>query len=197
METIRIHMKAIIACLLIVLIASSAFALPGGTVYSYPTKIETLLRRTGMVISSTSQPVGATQGVLRDSETNVLNVSVRTIVVSDAKTRELGVAVQMRVTNDWRSPITYIDYDELDGLTVGINKTLALQPDLPVVRAKYETRGGLMVGTYSTEKREVLGWLEINQDESNQVKLTPDALRELRDFLITAKKNLDLIKSGQ
>jgi hypothetical protein len=104
--------------------------------------------------------------------------------------------LQLQDTHQWRSPITYIDYDEIAGLVAGINKTLALQPDLPIVRAKYETRGGLMVGTYSTEKREVPGWMEINQDETSQLKLTLDSLRELRDLLSAAKKNLDLIKSG-
>ena len=179
----------------LLLAALPAFAQSGGA-NTFPTKTEALLRRTGTVVTTSGQPVGSVQGSLRDVDTNIMTISVRTLSVTAGKATEYAVTLQMQDANHRRSPPVYIDYDELDDLVAGINKTLALQPELTLVRTKYETRGGLLVGTYSTEKSQILGWLELNPDQASQVKLPLETLREFRDLLITGKKSLDLLKSG-
>jgi hypothetical protein len=188
-------MKSLTLYCSLLLAALPAFAQTGGT-YSFPTKTESLLRRIATVVTTSGQPVGTVQGTLRDVDTNIMTISVRTVSVTAAKTTEYAVTLQIRDANHWRSPSTYVDYDELDGLIAGINKTLALQPAVLVVRTKYETRGGLLVGTYCTEKSQILGWLELNPDQSNQIKMPLETLRDFRDLLVTAKKSLDALRSG-
>jgi hypothetical protein len=193
-------MKSTILTLPAALLALSAFAqAPAANNSAYPTRLETLLRRTGVVITSSSQAVGTVDGRLSGTESNHVTVVLRTEVISnaDGKAKEFGLALEMVRAHESRSGIIYVDYDELDGLVAGINQLLELKPELPVVQAKYETRGGLIAVAYSTEKREVLGRLEISNDEAVRIGVSLDTLREFRDLVITAKKNLDLLKAGQ
>jgi hypothetical protein len=192
------EMKTILLFLLIVAAASSGLAqAPAAGNSTYPTRLENLLRQTGMVITSSSQWVGTEEGRTPMSASNNLAIVVRTEAASDAehRTKAYGLALQMRETRNWRSQTVYVDYDELDGLIAGINKLLVLQPEVQVVQAKYETRGGLMAASYTTEKREVLAWLEINNDDSSRVQISLDALRDFRDLIVTARKNLDLLRT--
>jgi len=193
-------MKTIFTILFAAGLALSTLAqAPSDNPSAYPTKMETLLRSIGVVINSSSQPTGSVEGRALQSDTNILTIFIRTQVIgsTDKKAREDGVALQMRDAHQWHSHITYVDYEELPGLITAINRLMALQPELPVVQAKYETRGGLYVATYSTEKREVLARIQINNDESNQIKISREVLKDFRDLLLTAKRNLDLQRTAK
>jgi hypothetical protein len=191
-------MKALILSFVVIAAAFSSFAqTPLNS--TYPTRLETVLRLTGVVVVSSSQIVGTEQGNMFGSESNTLTLAVRTetAIAPGYPEKVYGLALQFRESRNWRSQITYVDYDELDGLIAGINKLLALQPDLPVVQARFTTRGGLIASTYSTEKREVLGWLEINNDDTARIQTSLDTLRDFRALLVTAKQNLDQLKSAR
>ncbi len=191
-------MKALIPALLVIAAAFSSFA-QAPLNSTYPTRLECTLRLTGGVVTSSSQVVGTEEGNVTGSGSNTLALVMRTEVATAPGDGEkvYGLALQFRETRNWRSQITYVDYDELDGLIAGINKLLALQPDLPVVQARFTTRGGLIASTYSTEKREVLGWLEINNDDTARIQTSLDTLRDFRGLLVTAKQNLDQLKSAR
>ncbi len=183
--------------LLVMPVLPSLAQAPADNSSAYPTKMERLLRRPATVITTSMLEVGGLDGKVFEAETNTLTVDIRTEVIGnpDSKAKEYGLALQMRHARDWRSRITYIDYDELDGLIAGLNKILSLQPELPVVQAKYETRGGLIIITYSTEKREVLARLALNNDDPNWIKMSLDSLKDFRDLIVTAKSNLDQLKT--
>jgi hypothetical protein len=189
-------MKTIALSFLLALAAASAFAQPAPAL-PYPTKIESLLRRIGEVVNSSSDDVGTVDGTLGHSQTNILTLVVRWQAVVDAYTREkeYGLDLQMGHSHAWGAQHTYVDYDELNRLVAGIDKLMLLKPELPVVQSRYETRGGLIVATYSTEKREILGRIQLSNDQTFWLQITPQTLKDFHDLLITAKNNLDTLKS--
>lgn len=191
-------MKNIFPPLLVSMLALSTYAqTPEASNYAYPTKVENLLHQTGAVITTHRLESGTVEEKVFLTGTNSLTIAVRSEVISkaDSKFKEYGLALQMGRKGEWNSRITYVDYDELDGLIAGINKLILLQPELPLVQARYETRGGLVVGAYSTEKREVIGRFQLNNNDPTWIKMSLDTLREFRDLITTAKNNLDLLKA--
>src|SRR5882672_11147346 len=105
-------MNPIILTLLIVVLASSTFAqAPADNNYAYPTKLENLLHRTGVVITTSSLEVGGVEGKMFQAESNYLTISVRTEVISnDSKMEKVyGLALQMGHANERHSRTTYVD----------------------------------------------------------------------------------------
>jgi hypothetical protein len=179
-------------------LARTTFAQTPGVINSgYPTKMENLLHQTGVVITSTSRSVGHVEGKEYLAETNNLYLRVGAEMVGNAdnKTKIYGLVLQISFSSESRSRNIYVDYDELDGLLAGLNKVLVLQPELPVVQAKYQTKGGLIVGAYSTERRDVLGLIEFDGVDGSRIKLSLDKLRDFRDLVTAGKASLDLLRT--
>src|SRR5262249_2290107 len=110
-QSIHMLMRPPVLLCWLLLLALPAVAQPAAN--SFPTKTESLLRRIATVVTTSSQPVGAVQGTLRDADTNIMTISVRSLSVTAGKTTEYAVTIQMHDTKRWQSPSTYVDYDEL------------------------------------------------------------------------------------
>ncbi|HWW74594.1 MAG TPA: hypothetical protein VNZ44_04310 [Pyrinomonadaceae bacterium] len=194
-------------CLPLLLLSAAAVAaqeprpsqppLPSPTPEEFQTRLETLMTEVGSVIVKGFTNVG--------SMTGSRGVAYFTAwEVTDARTgrREQGVGVEISDTvtpnrRDLLEERAYIDYDELDPLIRGIDYMMKLDDKatkLARYEAQYQTRGGLVLVSFSTPSGYVTA-ISTYGGRRPRFVLRPTGLAEFRNLLESAKDALDAPRS--
>ena len=170
-------------------------ARPSPTPEEFQTRLESLMSETGAVIVKGYTRVGSmngSRGVAFFTAWEVTNA--RTGRREQGVTVEIGDAASNRPDVEERA---YIDYDELDPLLKGIGYLLKLDDKatkLSRYEAQYQTRGGLVLVTFSTPNG-YLSAISTLGGRRPRFVLRQTGLAEFRNLLESAKEVLDTSRS--
>jgi hypothetical protein len=164
---------------------------PSPTPEEFQTQLEALMSETGAVIVKGYTRVGSMNGSRGAA-------SVTAWEVTEARTgrKALGVTVEVSDSTQNRPDIeerAYIDYDELAPLLKGIDLITRLDDratKLPRYEAQYQTRGGLVLVTFSTpdgSRFAISTW----GGRRPRFVLRQTGLAEFKNLLESAKEVLD------
>ncbi|HST51067.1 MAG TPA: hypothetical protein VLJ61_03575 [Pyrinomonadaceae bacterium] len=162
----------------------------------FQTKLESLMSETGAVIVKGYTRVGSVAG-----SRGTAFVTAWEVTDATAGRRETGVEVAISdpaaARPDADDERAYIDYDEITLLLKGIDYVARLDSKatkLSRYEAQYQTRGGLVLVTFSTPSGQATA---ISTEGGRRARfiLRPSGLAEFRNLLESAKQALDAPQS--
>ena len=161
-----------------------------------PTRIEAFEVQTGVILLKAVGHVGeiSAKGSI---------ISVRYKETTDARTgrKEHGMAIAVK-EGDQPEDVTFIDYDEVDGLLDGLNYintvTFTVTP-LPTFEASYMTRGGLHIAAYTSNRRSgtIQAYLQSCHMVKTRLLLTPGQVSQLQSLIQQARNALMALRENK
>jgi hypothetical protein len=158
------------------------------------TKLEAFKAQEGAVILHGFSKVGE----LRGGNGSTLTVSCNEFTNATTQKKERGVIIEVKeagtLEHENRS---FIDYDELVSLLNGIDfmtKVDKRATQLDNVRATYRTRDELELSVSGRSSGEITAAVTSGTIAAARATLTLPDLGKLRDFIVSAKNQLDALK---
>lgn len=181
------------ATLILVSMQSVAFGQspdPRPTTPSVPkTKLEAFTGTTGVVSIKAYTKIGEVKGTG--------SVEVRAMSFRSAKTgqEQSGIAIEVKGGRAYSSPaISFIDYDEIQGLLDGIDYISKTQNDVTehaFFEARYSTKGDFAVVVFNNESGQRRVSIESGTYGSHSVYFGLENLAEFKSLLVRARSVLD------
>lgn len=165
---------------------------PSPTPFEFETRLETLMSETGAVIVKGYTRVGSMTG-----SRGAANLTAWEVTDAASGRTERGVGVEISDSTQSRPDFeerAYIDYDELAPLLKGIDQIMKLDDKatkLARFEAQYQTRGGLVLVTFSTQSGGYAAAISTYGGRRPRFVLRPTGLAEFRNLLESAKEVLD------
>lgn len=165
---------------------------PEPTPFEFETRLESLMSETGTVIVKGYTRVGSMTG-----SRGAANFTAWEVTDAGSGRTERGVGVEISDSTQNRPDFeerAYIDYDELAPLLKGIDQIMKLDDKatkLARFEAQYQTRGGLVLVTFSTQSGGYGVAISTYGGRRPRFVLRPTGLAEFRNLLESAKEVLD------
>jgi hypothetical protein len=158
------------------------------------TKLEQFSAKTGVVIIRGFQKIGSIQGLYNTS----VNIESKEFTNVTDSTKQYGITIET-FEEDGRydkKHTSYIDFDEIDSLTQGIDYIFKVKPNVTEFenfQADYKTKANLEISTYSTENK-VMAAITSGTIGGVAAFFNIEDLPKIKNLLLEAKKKIESIK---
>lgn len=156
------------------------------------TKIEEFSAQTGIVIINGFSKIGSERGEYGSTVT----VTCREITNASNSTKQYGITLETMADTKDNTHSSYIDYDEIESLILGIDYLVKIKNDITKLesfQADYKTKDDLEISVFSYNNK-----ISVAVKSGSIRRVTAyfkiDSLPKIKELIVKAKEKIDEIK---